>query len=128
MAATSVARKASMGSNKIGMYSTCTFLKRTRAATTAEHPSCCEGQAAGAFAAVPGNFRKLLSEGVGVREESRAGVLAAFEVEVMELGASGGDRLEPAVRHLPAGEVEVLEAGASGGRRLEPDVPTVHWP
>ena len=39
---------------------------------------------------------------------------------MLEVGTSGGDRLEPGVRHVTAvGKVEVLELGAPGGDRLE---------
>ena len=42
---------------------------------------------------------------------------------MLEVGAPGGDRLEPAVRHLPAvAEVEVLKVQAPGGDRPEPAV------
>ena len=40
--------------------------------------------------------------------------------QMLEVGTSGGDRLEPGVRHVTAvGKVEVLELGAPGGDRLE---------
>ena len=50
---------------------------------------------------------------------------AVVEVEELDVGASGGDRREPSVRHLHA-VAEVLEVGASGGDRLDPAVRHLH--
>ena len=42
------------------------------------------------------------------------------------MGAAGSDHLDPAVRHIPAqDEVEVREVGASSGDRLEPGLVTL---
>lgn len=56
-----------------------------------------------------------------VGEQARTRVRHAHadvNVEMLEGGASGGDRLEPGVCHvLAAGEVDGLEVGAAGGDR-----------
>ena len=66
-----------------------------------EHPSCRqECAAAYLLQRICCSTQQLLSDDVGVGEESRAGVrhfATPTDAEVLEAGAPGGDRLGPAV-------------------------------
>ena len=81
-----------------------------------------------AFSAAAGSglrqLRRILSHDDRVGEEGYASSRRREVPEVLEIGApAGGDRHEPAVRHVGAvDEVDVSEVEAPGGDRHEPAV------